>query len=45
MIRFENIHKQFGKNQVLQGIDLVFDQPGITAILGPNGSGKTTLIK
>lgn len=29
----------------MKGIDLTFDKPGITAILGPNGSGKTTLIK
>ncbi len=45
MIRIENLHKKFGKNQVLSGIDLQFDQPGIYTILGPNGSGKTTLIK
>ena len=45
MIQIANLQKSFGKNQVLQGLDLLFDQPGITAILGPNGSGKTTLIK
>jgi Cu-processing system ATP-binding protein len=46
MIRIEDLHKSFGKQQVLQGIDISIDQPGtISAILGPNGSGKTTLIK
>ena len=46
MITCNNVQKAFGKNQVLQGIDLDFREPGkITAILGPNGSGKTTLIK
>ena len=45
MITIENLHKAFKKNKVLQGIDLTFDQGGITAVLGPNGSGKTTLIK
>ncbi len=45
MIEFKDIHKKFGKQQVLHGIDLKFDQAGIFAILGPNGSGKTTLIK
>lgn len=45
MIEFKNIQKKFGKQHVLYGIDLKFDQPGIFAILGPNGSGKTTLIK
>lgn len=46
MIAIKNLHKAYGKNQVLKGIDLNFDAPGkITAVLGPNGSGKTTLIK
>lgn len=45
MITVQNLYKRFGKNEVLKGIDLKIDQPGIYAILGPNGSGKTTLIK
>ncbi len=44
-IEINNLHKQFGKNQVLKGIDLTIDEGRIYAILGPNGSGKTTLIK
>lgn len=45
MIEIQNLHKKFGKNEVLKGIDLNIDQKGVFAILGPNGSGKTTLIK
>jgi Cu-processing system ATP-binding protein len=45
MISIQNLHKSFGKNKVLKGIDVDFIKPGITAVLGPNGSGKTTLIK
>ncbi|MCB0519543.1 MAG: ABC transporter ATP-binding protein [Lewinellaceae bacterium] len=45
MISIHHLHKSFGKNHVLKGVDLDFDKPGITAVLGPNGSGKTTLIK
>ena len=45
MIAIENLHKKFGKNKVLKGIDLEIAEGGIFAILGPNGSGKTTLIK
>jgi Cu-processing system ATP-binding protein len=45
MIRIENLHKRFKKNQVLAGVNVEFKAPGLTAILGPNGSGKTTLIK
>ena len=45
MIEIEYLHKKFGNNQVLKGIDLEIEKGGIFAILGPNGSGKTTLIK
>lgn len=45
MIEVKDLHKKFGKNQVLKGIDLSIGEGGIFAILGPNGSGKTTLIK
>ena len=45
MVTIENLHKKFGKNQVLSGVDLTINDGGIFAVLGPNGSGKTTLIK
>lgn len=45
MVSIENLHKKFGKNQVLKGVDLSINDGGIFAVLGPNGSGKTTLIK
>ncbi len=45
MVIIENLHKKFGKNQVLSGVDLTINEGGIFAVLGPNGSGKTTLIK
>lgn len=45
MIAIENLYKSFSKNEVLKGLNLRLDQPGIYAVLGPNGSGKTTLIK
>jgi Cu-processing system ATP-binding protein len=44
MILIQQLHKSFGKNHVLKGVDIAFSQPGIVAVLGPNGSGKTTLI-
>jgi len=45
MVSVENLHKKFGKNNVLIGLDLEINEGGIFAVLGPNGSGKTTLIK
>ena len=45
MVSIENLHRRFGKNIVLSGVDLEIKSGGIFAVLGPNGSGKTTLIK
>ena len=43
ILRVTNLTKNYGKHEVLKGIDLVFDKPGIYALVGPNGSGKSTL--
>jgi Cu-processing system ATP-binding protein len=40
-----DLHKAYGRLEVLKGVDLELRNGTITAILGPNGSGKTTLIK
>ncbi len=45
MVTIQNLYKNFGKNDVLKGVDLSIKDGGIFAVLGPNGSGKTTLIK
>ena len=45
MVEITNLYKKFGKNEVLNGIDLSIKEGGIFAVLGPNGSGKTTLLK
>ena len=45
MVSIQDLHKKFGKNQVLSGLNLEISEGGIFAVLGPNGSGKTTLIK
>lgn len=45
MIRIKDLHKKFGSQIVLNGLDLDIEEQGIIAVLGPNGSGKTTLIK
>jgi phospholipid/cholesterol/gamma-HCH transport system ATP-binding protein len=44
-IRVNNLHKSFGENDVLQGIDLEIKQGESMVILGGSGSGKTVLIK
>ncbi len=45
MIQLTNIHKSFGKTDVLKGIDLQVNKGDIISILGPSGSGKTTLLR
>ena len=35
----------YGDKQVLRGIDLSLDRPGLYCIIGPNGVGKSTLVK
>lgn len=45
MIELRNITKFFGKNTVLNGLNVRFEAGSVTAVLGPNGSGKTTLMK
>ncbi len=45
MVEIKQLYKSFGKVDVLQGVNLTIEEPGIVAILGPNGSGKTTMIK
>ena len=45
IVRAEDVHKRFGTNEVLRGINLSVD-PGKTVVLiGPSGSGKTTFLR
>lgn len=44
MTEIKNIHKSYGKKQVLTGVDFTVEPGEIVGILGANGSGKSTLL-
>ena len=45
MIDIKNLHKSFGKLEVLKGIDLTIAEKEVVVIIGPSGSGKSTLLR
>lgn len=44
-LEVKGIHKNFGKTEVLKGIDFTMEQGEVLAIIGSSGSGKTTLLR
>ena len=44
MIHVNNLHKSFGKNDVLKGINEHIKKGEVVVVIGPSGSGKSTLV-
>ncbi|HQW43037.1 MAG: ABC transporter ATP-binding protein [Chitinophagaceae bacterium] len=44
MITGKNIHKRYGKVEVLKGVDVEINKGEVVSIVGPSGSGKSTLL-
>lgn len=45
IVSLRNIHKKFGKLEVLKGVDLDILPREVVSIVGPSGAGKTTLLQ
>ena len=45
MIGLRGIVKRFGAHTVLDGVDLLVPEGGVTALIGPSGGGKSTLLR
>ncbi|HET7368103.1 MAG TPA: amino acid ABC transporter ATP-binding protein [Gaiella sp.] len=44
-LRMEDVHKSFGKLEVLRGIDLALEEHEVVCLIGASGSGKSTLLR
>ena len=44
-IHVSDLHKSFGSNEVLKGIDFHVDNGQVVCVVGPSGSGKSTLLR
>lgn len=42
MLRADNLHKSFGKREVVRGVSMQVEPGNVVGLLGPNGAGKTT---
>lgn len=45
LLALTGVHTHIGRYHILQGVDLVVPEGGLTALLGRNGAGKTTTVR
>jgi polar amino acid transport system ATP-binding protein len=44
-LRLEEVHKSYGRNEVLRGIDMTVADHEVVCLIGASGSGKSTLLR
>jgi len=45
MVSARNVHKHFGRNHVLRGVNLTVPKGQVHVVIGPSGSGKSTILR
>ena len=45
LLRVENIHKKYGKEEVLKGVSFEMQKGDTKVVIGPSGTGKSTLLR
>lgn len=45
IVELVGVHKSFGRQKVLRGVDIAFQRGKTTVVLGPSGSGKSVILK
>ena len=45
LIKVNDLHKSFGKHEVLKGISTAIKKGDVVAIIGPSGCGKSTFLR
>ena len=45
LLRVSDLHKSYGRTEVLKGVDFTVERGEVKALLGPSGSGKSTILR